>query len=350
MIKQLSSLLCFILPVTTALFLVSGPHGMGAALAWTLPLWGLVIADWLSPKVKPQQDEKTPDGFYNGILYSLAFLQFLNIGLMLVYVSRMQWNTPEEITTGLVNLIAVRIMVGTSSGSSGIIVAHELIHRSRLHMQYLGRLLLCTVCYEHFALSHQQGHHRSVGKPHDITTAHLGESFHDYWRRVYKEHFRYAWRSELARLGIKHKPFGYLSIIQNQVLHGLFFEMALVILITVFFGWIALFAFLYQSFAAVRLLETINYYQHWGLEDNPGNSLAWVNDSWLTTHVLLGLSNHIDHHENPSRHYQDIAYSDQGPKMPYGYFVMNLWIKLNNASYRRMAVRELEKLESSLTA
>jgi alkane 1-monooxygenase len=27
--------------------------------------------------------------------------------------------------------------------------------------------------------------------------------------------------------------------------------------------------------------------------------------------------------------------------MPYGYLVMNLWVKLHNASYQRMAKREL---------
>jgi alkane 1-monooxygenase len=43
-------------------------------------------------------------------------------------------------------------------------------------------------------------------------------------------------------------------------------EVTLVVLILAVFGWVAAFIFLYQALAGVRLLESINYYQHWGLE------------------------------------------------------------------------------------
>ncbi|MCK5356435.1 MAG: fatty acid desaturase, partial [Methyloprofundus sp.] len=112
----------------------------------------------------------------------------------------------------------------------------------------------------------------------------------------------------------------------------------LVILILVNFGWAAAFIFLYQALAGVRLLETINYYQHWGLEQGrAGKTLAWVNQSSLTEYALVGLANHIGHHQNAGKSYQEIPYSDQGPRMPYGYFVTNLWVKLNNDSYRRVS-------------
>ena len=197
MFKDLGYLICLFLPTSVLLFLISGPHEIASALAWTAPLWGLLLADRLSPKVASGTVTETPNRFLNGLLYALAFMQFINIGLMLKYVSLLQWHTLDDIGIGAVNLIVLRFMVGTSSVCSGIIVAHELIHRPKRHLQFLGRLLLCTVCYEHFAIAHKHGHHRNIGKPHDIATARLGESYQAYWKRVYLEQFRYAWHLEM---------------------------------------------------------------------------------------------------------------------------------------------------------
>ena len=181
MLKQLSHMLCLLFPCSVLLFLSSGPHDIASALAWTIPLWVLVIADGLSPKVNPRPASRGSNLYFDSILYGLALIQLLNIGLMLNYVGLLQWNSLYETGTSLVNLVVIRILVGTSSGSSGLIVAHELIHRSQAHMQYLGRLLLCTVCDEHFFIAHKRGHHRHIGKPHDIATARPNESFDSYW-------------------------------------------------------------------------------------------------------------------------------------------------------------------------
>jgi alkane 1-monooxygenase len=349
MLIRLSHFLPFILPVSVFFFLISGPHSIEGALAWTIPFWLILLADWLCPEVKIQTQQSLEKGFYDGILYGLAFLQLVNVGLMLAYISRLEWNSPAVVIVGLANLVAVRFLVGTSSGTSGIVVAHELIHRPQWHMQQLGRLLLCSVCYEHFVITHKRGHHLCGGMPQDIAMAHLGESFNDYWKRIYIGHLRYAWRSEQDRLGTSQNLFASLkSIHHNQVLHGLLAELILCVSITVFFGWIAAFMFLYQAVAAVRILESVNYFQHWGLEDGRyGHSYGWVNNSWLTRYALIGLSHHIGHHQNEKKHFYEIAYSDQGPKMPYGYFIMNLWVKLNNASYQKMAIRELQHYHSS---
>lgn len=343
MFNRLGHLLAFILPASTFLFLWTGPHDIAAALAWTIPFWLILLADWLSHDSKPQQNSNLQNGFYDTILYALTLLQLLNVVLMLNTVSHLRWETLSDVVPGLINLIVIRFLVGTSSGISGIVVAHELIHRSQWHMQLLGRLLLCSVCYEHFVITHKRGHHLSMGMPDDIATARLGESFKHYWKRVYFGHVRYAWRSEQDRLGIG-QDFSLLKIINNQVLQGLLVELTLVISIIVIFGWLAAFMFLYQALAAVRILEAVNYFQHWGLDDTRyANTFGWVNNSPISRYALIGLSHHIGHHENEQTHFYEIGYSDQGPKMPCGYFVMNLWVKLNNPSYQKMAVRELQR-------
>lgn len=341
-LKYLSS---FFFPVCVVWFLASGPHTAGTALVWTLPLWLLVAVDWFSPKIDPERRQQIlADGYYDAILYLLAFLQFLIIGLLLVTASQLHWQSMPATATSIVNLIVMRILVGTTSGSSAIIVAHELIHRRPRHLRVLGRLLLYTVCYEHFVIAHLRGHHRRVATPEDIATARLGESFDAYWRRVYVEQFKYAWNSELQRLGLTHSPWHSRKMFGNTVLRGLLMEIMLVLLFLAFFGWAAAIIFLYQALSGVRLLETINYYQHWGLEHGKaGNVLAWVNQSGFSHYALIGLANHIGHHRRAATAFQKLPQLQQGPKMPYGYFVTNLWVKLHNSSYRRISERQLLK-------
>jgi len=344
MYTHLKYLSCFFFPSCVTWFLYTGPHDAITALAWTIPLWSLIFVDWLSPKIKPdQQKNVVSDSYYDAILYALTFFQLLIISLLLIYASQLQWGSASEIGTSFVNLVVMRILVGTTSGSSAIIVAHELIHRPKVHMRLLGRFLLITVCYEHFVIAHIRGHHLSVATPEDIATARMDESFKTYWKRVYVGHFKYAWNSELERLGLTQKQLYSYKILSNSVLQGLIIEIALVILILVIFGWAAAIIFLYQALSGVRLLETINYYQHWGLEQGKsGNTLAWVNQSSLTEYALVGLSNHIAHHQNSATSFHQTPYSEQGPKMPYGYFVTNLWVKLNNESYRRTSAQILK--------
>ncbi len=297
--------------------------------------------DWLNVESSQHEEHEYEGLFYDGIVYVLFVLQFVNIVLMLRYVSQLQWQTQNDVLAGIVNLIAVRFLVATSSGTSGIVVAHELIHRPQHYMQLMGRLLLCSVCYEHFCITHKRGHHLSFGMPEDIATARLGESFRDYWRRVYIGYLRYAWHSEQERLSTDPNP---LRLFKNQVLQGLVFELLLLAVIISVFGWLAAVMFLYQAFAAMRILEAVNYFQHWGLgEGRYGNTYGWVTNSWLSRHVLMGLSHHIGHHQDENKRFYEISYSEAGPKMPYGYFVMNLWIKLDNASYQKMALRELQR-------
>lgn len=342
MFNHLKYLSCFFLPICVVWFLSAGPQGALGALIWTVPLWLLILLDWLSPKVNPElKNQPVASGFYDAILYALAFLQFLIIGLLLVFASQLQWGSTQEVVTSSINLIVMRILVGTTSGSSALIVAHELIHRSKHHLRQLGRLLLYTVCYEHFVIAHIRGHHYSVATPVDIATARLGESFAGYWKRVYPGHFKYAWNYELKRLDLV--ACRYKMLLNNSVFQGLIIEIMLLLLIFMLFGWAAVFIFIYQALAAVRLLETINYYQHWGLEQGKArNTLAWVNQSSITEYTLIGLSRHIGHHQSAVPPFYQTPYSDQGPMMPYGYFVTNLWVKLNNKSYCRVSTEILK--------
>ncbi|MEC4749191.1 fatty acid desaturase [Methylomicrobium sp. Wu6] len=341
MFSRFSYLFAFVLPINSCLFLLGGPHTSQAAIVWTLPFWLFLLLDWQAPDLPAQTDNKMSELYYDGILYGLACLQCINIVLMLDFAAKLPWQSLGDSGNSLVNLILVRFLVGASSGTSGIVVAHELIHRESRPQRLLGHLLLCSVCYDHFVIAHQRGHHDHLGMPDDIATARFGESFRAYWRRSYKGYFCYAWRSELERLGID-RNFWQAKLLRHRIVHGLAIELFLLVAILIMYGWLAVLMFLYQAFAAVRILEAVNYFQHWGLgEGKAGNTYGWVTTSWLSRYALIGLSNHIGHHQNAASRYHEIAFSERGPKMPYGYFVMNLWVKLHNASYRKMAEKEL---------
>lgn len=347
-------LLCFVLPLSTFLYLATGllqneVHGLTSALAWTIPFWLLLLLDWQAQTSNPKLTGTHSTKFYDAILYLLTVLQIANIISMVLYINELRWETANDVLISLGNLVIIRFLVGTSSGTSGIVVAHELIHRPQRHWQLLGRLLLCTVCYEHFDITHKRGHHLNLGMPDDIVTARLGESFKAYWRRVYVGYLRYAWQSEQDRLGLEPNNHGLIpKFLHNQVIQGLLFEISILISIFIYYGWLAAAMFLYQAISAVRILEAVNYFQHWGLENGQfGKTYGWVSPSWVSRYALIGLSHHIGHHEDENKHYHEIAYSERGPKLPYGYFVMNLWVKLNNASYQKAAVMELNNYKNS---
>ena len=339
MATHLKYLASFYFPCCLVIFLYTGPHDAVNALAWTMALWLLILADFLSPKIQPKISKQVISAYYyDAILYALTAIQFLIISLLLVYACQLQWNSVDDWINSIINLLVLRILVGTTSGSSAIIVAHELIHRPQLHMRVLGRLLLYTVCYDHFVISHLRSHHWTVATFKDMTTARFDESFRCYWKRVLPGHFKYALHSEMERLEQLYPTNFLYRLLSNTVIQGLFVELSVLIFIWINFGWVATFIFLVQALSAVRLLETINYYQHWGLaQGKDSRALAWVNQSSVTEYALLGLSNHIAHHQNSATSFQETPYIEQGPVMPYGYFVTNLWVKLNNDSYRKSA-------------
>ncbi|WP_031432626.1 fatty acid desaturase [Methylomarinum vadi] len=334
-------LFSFVFPLCVLLFLYHGPHGIANALLWTMPLWLLCLADLFSPKLRSGHDHAMRHhGLFDLMLVLLALIQFVNIVLLLFYAERLQWYSLDDAVVSIVNLIVLRILVGTSSGSSAIIVAHELIHRRQQAMRLLGHLLLYTVCYDHFVIAHLHGHHQQVATPDDIVTARRGESFDSYWKRVVRENFCYAWRYETKRLGLLDGGKSRWLWFRHRVLQGVLIEILFVAAIVYIFGWVAAFIFLYQALAAVRLLETINYFQHWGLNQRQGKQeLAWVNRSWLTQYALVGLSKHIGHHRHAQKTFPEIPYLEQGPEMPCGYFATNLWVKWHNSSYRRVSER-----------
>jgi alkane 1-monooxygenase len=271
------------------------------------------------------------------VVYVLAAIQLANV----VLLARM---AAEPCLTVLDGFLAV-IVVGIASGHS-IITAHELIHRSRARDRWLGRLLLCTVLYEHFYTEHLRGHHARVGTPEDPATARFGESFHAFYRRTVPAQFASAWRLETARLGDPDMRLLDRRQWRNRVAHGLLAEAALVIAIAIAAGGVALLVFVLQALLASRLLEVVNYFEHWGLV-RTGRGIAasdsWDTYAWFTTHSLVGLSRHADHHVHASRPYQELCVDEAAARLPTGYIGTIVLVLVRNRLFRQLATEELRR-------
>lgn len=308
-------LLCFVLPVTCLLFLATAPHDAGGALPWLLVIVGSVVADVWGPGERRQPAPTLPGWPFDSVLYALVAIQ---LGVVALWVLMVAAHGFWRIDT-LVGLL----LVGINSGYSGIVVAHELIHRPQGHLQLLGRVVLGSVLYEHFFTEHIRGHHSRVGTAEDPATAPFGECLLSFFLGTVPAQLRSAWRLEAKRLGDARLPWSDRRILRSRVVHGLVAEWAVALAILSLLGAGALVAYLLQALVAVLLLEVVNYFEHWGLARATRRVRtvdSWDTDSWFTLYTLVGLSRHADHHAYASRPYQQLRFFEESPKLPYGYF------------------------------
>ncbi len=334
----LRHLLCLVVPLTSLGFVITGPHRWYLALPW----FGVVIASVIidnnaGPALhQPRPGMRTRP--FDAVLYLLVALQIAVVVLMARMISLAGFWSVDALVTVL--------LIGTNSGYSGIVVAHELIHRRERHMQLLGRLLMCTVMYEHFYTEHIRGHHVRVGTPEDPATARFDETYRQFWRRSVPAQFRSAWRLETKRLGDVDMPWYDRRLLKSRVVHGVVAEIAIAAAILAGFGWAAFTLFLLQAFGAVRLLEAVNYFEHWGLVRS-GRKVqtldSWDTDSWFTLYTLVGLSRHADHHAHATRPYPALRHFDDSPKLPRGYFGMVVMAVANNRRFRKLMTAELQR-------
>jgi alkane 1-monooxygenase len=271
------------------------------------------------------------------LLVLLSAIQITNVVLTVSVAHRGQ---------GGIDALVTILLVGVSSGYSAIVVAHELVHRKSRGLFLLGRLLLVTVLYDHFTTEHVRGHHARVGTPEDPATARFGEPYEAFFRRTVPAQFRSAWRIECARLGDEDMRWYDLRLLRSAVVHGVVVEIALAVLTVYAFGPSALLVLVGQAYIAVRLLEAVNYFEHYGLR-RVGKKVrpidSWDSDSWFTLFALVGLSRHADHHAYASRPFHSLRPWDESPKLPNGYIVTALMAIFANRKLRRLLATELER-------
>ncbi len=328
--------MAFGMPLYTLIWGLTGPHSSHPGL-WLLPLLGAIAWDfWAAPDRR--QPEEVPAWPFDAALYLLAALQLVNVGLLLRVV--------HLAGLGSVDAVVGVFVVGSASGYSAIVVGHELIHRPQARVRQLGRLLLCTVLYEHFATEHVRGHHRRIGTAEDPATARYGERLWPFVWRTIPGQFASAWELEVRRLGHEGLAPWSPRQLNNRVVQGLIVGWGAVVVMAVWVGPGAAAAFVLQAAWAVLLLETVNYIEHWGLE-RAGKRVttvdSWDAEGWFTYYTLVGLSRHADHHAHAARPYQDLRWFDESPKMPWGYWATGVAAIVANPVVRRRLDEELRR-------
>jgi alkane 1-monooxygenase len=342
----LTHLWAFFLPVLNLVFLLGGPWSSWQALLWTVPIWILVSVDSLAPPDLRQPAEGTPHWPFDVQVYLLTALQLTNHVLLGVMAAKLLIWPAHELAQTAANFVAMHTVSGVTAGYSGIVLAHELVHRRNRFQFFLGRLLLMFVWYEHFATEHVRGHHPRIGTREDPATARFGESFREFFFRTVPAQWKSAWRLEKVRLGDPEMKWTDPRMLRHRSLQGLLGQITITAGYAFFFGPIAMVFFLLQARMAIMLLEVVNYIEHWGLT-RLGKTVttvdSWDTDNWFTLHTLVGLSRHSDHHARASRPYHLLRRFEDSPKMPAGYYGTVVLALMANARYQALATAELER-------
>ncbi|GAA3857330.1 alkane 1-monooxygenase [Celeribacter arenosi] len=265
-------------------------------------------------------------------------IQFVNIFGLIWFVTHTDhlatWET-----------IVLFFGLGVSSGTIGIVYAHELLHQRNTLERWLGDLLLSSVLYSHFRTEHLLVHHVHVGTPRDAVTARYNEGFHKYFFRVLREEAVSAWDAEAAMLARRK-----LSPWHPRNPHFRYWTLQIMMLILAVLvgGLPGLGLFVWQAVVAIWQLELTNYVEHYGLtRRHIGNGKyehVKPHHSWNATHkasnwLLINLQRHSDHHIKPDRRYPLLQNheEDAAPQLPFGYAMMGfaalvppLWRRMMN--------------------
>ena len=243
----------FALPLITLVFWLTGPHAWWASVLWILPIVALVIVDNNAPPDRRQPPVDLPAWPFDLQVYALFALQILNHVLLGVVTSKLSVTTWPNMLQTAAMVLPATILTGTNAGYSGIVVAHELVHRRNPIEYLMGRILLMGVLYEHFATEHVRGHHPRVGTHDDPANARFGETHREFVRRTIPAQFKSAWRLEKIRLGDANLAWYSPRMLRHRVLQGVIAQVLIVCAYVYFFNWIAAVFFVLQARTAVML-------------------------------------------------------------------------------------------------
>lgn len=313
------------------IFAYTGPLLMFLGLKWG-GWWSfafIVEAFLLLPLLElllPIHIENTPheeeENRSNLFIFDLLLYVHVPIVIGMVWL---YFNTITHTSLATYELVGLTIGMGIFLGTFGINIAHELGHREKWYELLMARILLLPNLYMHFTHEHNLGHHKNVATPKDPSTARYGEMIYSFLLRssfgVYKE----AWQLENRRLKRLDTPVFHWK---NQMIWFQVIQLVYLILVGLFFGWMAVFYAILIGIGGIFLLESVNYIEHYGLlrKQLPSGRYEPVqpHHSWNSGHsmgriFLFELTRHSDHHYKASRKYQILRHFKESPQLPTGY-------------------------------
>ncbi|WP_420108119.1 alkane 1-monooxygenase [Mycolicibacter arupensis] len=269
------------------------------------------------------------DKYYRYATYAYIPFQYATaiFGAYLFTASDLGWLGFDG-SLGWLGKIGVALTVATVAGV-GINTAHELGHKRESLERWLAKITLAQVCYGHFYVEHNRGHHVRVATPEDPASARFGETFWEFLPRSVVGGIRSAWELEAQRIRRTGKsPWNPRTWADNDVLNALAMSVLFWGALIAVFGVALVPYVLINAIYGSSLLESVNYLEHYGLVRQKQASgryerctpqHSWNSDHMVTNLFLYHLQRHSDHHANPTRRYQTLRSFDDSPNLPAGY-------------------------------
>jgi alkane 1-monooxygenase len=319
-VKPWQYLASFLIPILAAIGLA-----FGGPWAW-ITVAGVFIAIPALDAILGVQDENLDEEASKAArakpFYSLILYLHLPVQILLILYLGFVWSQSNETWWVRVGWI---LSVMLSTGGIGITVAHELIHRKTAWERWIGKLLLMSVLYMHFAIEHVRGHHAQVATDNDPASAPKGMDVYRFILRTIPLQWFSAWKLEAKRLN-KH-GLGIWSY-RNEMIWFLLIQAAWLCLLAYLFGPGFLPVYLAVACLSFLLLEIINYVEHYGLRrqkaphgrwESVSESHSWNSNHRISRMMLFELSRHSDHHMSAEKPYQVLCTESASPQMPNGY-------------------------------
>lgn len=239
-------------------------------------------------------------------------------------------------------LMVAALSTGLCSGSLGIVLAHELIHRVSEKWRLMGQTILWSVGNSYFYIDHLKVHHKYVATVLDSATAKRGESLYQFIGRSVSGQLLGSYRLEKKRL----EDSGHLGWgLRNYVVRMQLSWWLLLAVVAFFHSSVALALFVQGVFACL-MLEYTNYIEHYGLSRLESEKVtaahSWQSDKVISRFFLFDLSRHSDHHYRASRPFHQLRSHADSPKQPLGYasaffpaLIPPVWFKIMDKALKR---------------
>jgi alkane 1-monooxygenase len=330
-LKKVGFFTAFILPTLVVSGYYLGGYWNYLTLIFSfilIPLIDQAIGLDTSNVDESEEKKLSEEKYYRFVTYTWTYVQVALViwGIYAIQEGRLQ---------SLAEWVGFTLGFALVTGGIGITVAHELGHKKSALERFYSKLLLMSVCYMHFYIEHNRGHHVWVATPEDPATAKKNETFYAFWFRSVFVGYGHAWKLEKERLQKLGLPIVHWK---NEMIWFALLPVVFCALLTIAFSipsgqlhWNIPLFFFAQSIFAFTLLELVNYVEHYGIvrkELAPGkyervNPLhSWNASHLISNFFLFQLQRHSDHHANAIKRYQILKHYDDSPQLPYGYPTM----------------------------
>ncbi len=273
---------------------------LGGPWVWmglaTLPILG--IGDAVLPRDLSERHMKNETLAFIPVLMSCA-INFVCFALLAYQVG--------SGTLSPINVIGAVASTGWIGTIVGIPAFHELFHRRTAYLRRLGLCLQVMYGDPTREIAHLVGHHIDVGTRKDTDTAWRGETLYTFAFRAAKGSFMTGLEKEceslekrgLPRWSIRHRIWtalaGYAAFLGIMAWLG---------------GWQGALAAFFATMIARFLLESFNYFQHYGQVRVEGSPIlkhhVWNHFGMLSRAMTFEITNHSGHHLNSYAPYYDL--------------------------------------------